>query len=132
MRNDAILLHCTEYAQDDPRIDVLWLYGSRAKGTAQPDSDYDLAVAFNQFPSDPWEERLQPEQLAMDWADKLAVADATVSVVDINHIPVPLAYSIVTTGEVLLAKNRLRQVREENRISSMWELDYLYHQQRYG
>lgn len=132
MRNDAILQHCTEYAQDDPRIDVLWLYGSRAKGTAQPDSDCDLAVAFNQFPRDAWQQRLQPEQLAMDWADKLAVADNTLSVVDINHIPVPLAYSIVTTGQVLLAKNRLRQIREENRISSMWELDYLYHRQRYG
>ena len=27
-------------------IEVVWLYGSRATGQEQPDSDFDLAIAF--------------------------------------------------------------------------------------
>ena len=29
-----IIDRCTEFAKANPNIDVLWLYGSRAKGTA--------------------------------------------------------------------------------------------------
>lgn len=119
-------------AQADARIDVLWLYGSRAKGTAQPDSDYDLAVAFNTFPKDAWDKRLQPEQLAMEWADALGLGERQLSVVDINHIPLTLAYAIIGSGKVLSAPNSLRLAREENRITSMWELDHVYHKRCYG
>lgn len=121
-----------QFAEADPRIDVLWLYGSQAKGTATEYSDYDFAVAFNTFPVDEWEKRLQPELLARQWADQLNQNHHKISVVDINHIPLPLAYSVISTGQVLLAKNTLRQAIEENRISSMWELDYLYHKKTYG
>src|SRR5690606_30645959 len=121
-----------QLAQSDPRIAVLWLYGSRAKGTARADSDYDLAVAFNSIPEDDWEKRLQPELLALDWADKLAVDSDHISVADINHIPLPLAYAVITTGKVLLAKDKLRLAREENRITSMGELDHNYHKRHYG
>lgn len=119
-------------AEADARIDVLWLYGSRAKGTEQPDSDYDLAVAFNTFPKGAWDKRLQPEQLAMDWSDALGLGERQLSVVDINHIPLTLAYTIICTGKVLTAPNTLRLAREENRITSMWELDHAYHKRCYG
>ena len=33
-------------AKKHPDIEVLWLYGSRARNTATETSDYDLAVAF--------------------------------------------------------------------------------------
>lgn len=121
-----------QLAKADERVAVLWLYGSRAKGPASEHSDYDFAVAFNTFPDDDWEKRLQPELLAQSWADQLGQEYRRISVVDINHVPLPLAYSIITTGQVLLSKNTLRQAIEENRISSMWEIDYLYHKKRYG
>lgn len=130
--NDEIIQSCIRLAQENSLVDVLWLYGSRAKGNANADSDYDLAVAFNRFPKDEWEKRLQPENLAIEWAEKLGLSSDQLSVVDINHIPLPLAYSITTTGKVLLVRDSLRLVREENRISSMWEIDYLYHRQHYG
>lgn len=130
--NDEIIQSCIRLAQENPLVDVLWLYGSRAKGNANADSDYDLAVAFNHFPKDEWEKRLQPENLAIEWTEKLGLSSDQLSVVDINHIPLPLAYSITTTGKVLLVRDSLRLVREENRISSMWEIDYLYHRQHYG
>jgi len=122
----------TELARNDSRVDVLWLYGSRAKGTAEPESDWDLAVAFNRFPESPLEQRLQPELLALHWAETLGVSSDRISVIDINHVPLPLAYAAVTSGKVLLAKDALRLAREELRVTSMWELDHEYHRRSYG
>lgn len=35
-----------EWAERTTEVKELWLFGSRAKGTARPDSDVDLAVAL--------------------------------------------------------------------------------------
>jgi predicted nucleotidyltransferase len=132
MSPDVVIQQCIAFAKSDARLDVLWLYGSRAKGNAQEHSDYDFAVAFRYPEAASLRQRIEPELLAMEWADKLGLADHILSVVDINHLPLPLAYSIISTGKVLLTKDTLRQVREENRINSMWEIDYLYHRRHYG
>jgi predicted nucleotidyltransferase len=83
---DNIIEKLIALATSDARIDVLWLYGSQAKGTANEHSDYDLAVAFNLFPEDAWDKRLQPELLAFDWIDALGWPENRLSVADINHI----------------------------------------------
>lgn len=121
-----------ELARQEPTVDVLWLYGSRAKGGARPDSDYDLAVAFNRFADDRWERRLQSELLAQRWSDAMGVGEGVLSVVDINLAPLPLAFAVVTQGRALLVKDSLRLAREENRITSMWEVDHEYHKRHYG
>lgn len=128
----AVLDEIIGLARDDRRVAVMWLYGSRAKGTATADSDYDLAVAFGSFPEDSWERRLQPELLAMDWADALGVAEEALSIIDINHVPLPLAHAVITTGQVIFVRDRLRLAREENRVTSMWELDHQHHRHHYG
>lgn len=130
--DDEVLARLTEMAHRDPQIAVLWLYGSRAKGMATAQSDYDLAVAFREPFRDPLERRLRPELLAQTWQDHLSLSDELLSVVDINIAPVPLAMSIVRTGRELCVNDPLRLAREENRISSMWELDYEYHRRQFG
>ena len=132
MLRDAVIRKVIQMAEQNPNIDVLWMYGSRAKLTAQESSDYDFAVAFNSMPLNAWDKRLQSELLALDWCENLQLPENKISVADINHIPLPLAMSIITTGKVLLVKNSLRLAREENRITSMWEIDYRYHFQHYG
>ncbi|MDV7400847.1 hypothetical protein RZS08_56040, partial [Arthrospira platensis SPKY1] len=72
------------------------------------------------------------EILTLDWCESLKLPEKKISVADINHVPLPLAMSIITTGKALLIKNSLRLAREENRITSMWEIDYRYHLQHYG
>ncbi len=129
---NKLLKSIIQLASREPIIAVLWLYGSRAKGRANPQSDYDLAAAFTTFPDDSWSKRLQPELLAMRWADSLGLDTDKLSVVDINHIPLPLAYSIINSGELLMVKDPVRLAREENRITGMWELDHQYHRKRYG
>ncbi|QEY59746.1 nucleotidyltransferase domain-containing protein [Pseudomonas sp. C27(2019)] len=127
-----IINQCISFAQNDPDIAVLWLYGSQAKGTASAHSDYDFAIAFSVFKKDPWQQRLRPELLAEKWAEQLGVPSQKISIVDINQIPLPLAFSIISSGKVVLSKNTMRLIKEEQRISSMWEIDYQYHRRHYG
>jgi len=127
-----ILRGLAELAARDDDIAVLWLYGSRAKGTANEDSDYDLAVAFRNFEKDALQRRLRPQLLAQAWRDELGLAEQQLSIVDINLVPLPLAHAVIRTGRVLLASDKLRLIREEQRITSMWEIDHQYHQRHYA
>ncbi|WP_300274554.1 nucleotidyltransferase domain-containing protein [Halomonas sp.] len=129
---DTLLEALTDMARREPSVAVLWLYGSHAKGTATAQSDIDLAVAFRDFEQDPLERRLRPELLAQAWQDALGLEAERLSMVDINLAPLPLAHAVIRTGRVLQANDRLRLAREENRITSMWELDHLYHQQQFA
>ncbi|MFW6346253.1 MAG: type VII toxin-antitoxin system MntA family adenylyltransferase antitoxin, partial [Halomonas sp.] len=121
-----------DLAAEENDIAVLWLYGSRAKGTDSVESDFDLAVAFYDFPQDPLERRLRPELLAQAWQDRLGLPPEQLSIVDINLAPLPLAHIVIRTGRVLHVSDRLRLIREENRITSMWELDHQYHQRHFA
>ena len=113
-------------ASSNPQVQVLWLYGSRAKGTAGPSSDWDLAVAFDPVKqSGPLgaalENRLRPELLALEWQRALGLAEGKLSVVDINQAPIPLAFAIVDANRVLFCRDLGRRLREEARIMSQME-----------
>ncbi len=109
-----------ELAQEDEDIVILWLYGSRGDGRNNSNSDYDLAVAFRKFPSDEAVRQLRPQLLAIDWRKALKVPESTLSIVDINLAPIPLAVNVVETSRVLLSKDDLRLINEENRIAGLW------------
>ena len=116
-------------AKAESDISVLWLYGSRARGTYSAQSDYDLAVAYDTFLSDPLEARLRPELLALEWQDKLGIE---LSVLDINKAPLPLAFTVINDDVALYVRDGLRKCMEEKRIMSMWELDYQYSRKHYA
>jgi len=116
MNEKAIIKTIIRLAAADNNIAVAWLHGSRAKGCARPNSDFDLAMAFNAFPSDPQEERLQPELLSQDWADALGLADEYISVVDITHIPIQLAMSIIEFGQPIQVNNETRLIPERTEL----------------
>jgi predicted nucleotidyltransferase len=118
-----------QLAKADESVEVLWLYGSRARGSARQDSDYDLAVAFKTYIDDALEARLRPELLAMDWQKALNI---DLSIVDINQASIPLAYTVVMDNCLLLSKNSLRHMTEEQKIMSKWELDHCYHKKHFG
>lgn len=122
LKSQLILL-----AKDNDAVELLWLYGSYAKGSAHDNSDIDLAVAFKTWEKDVIERRLRPELLALDWQNTLNLPQAKLSIVDINLAPIPLAMSVLKTGELWLCKNGYRQAQELQRIMSKW--DYLYHYQ---
>lgn len=118
-----------QLAQEDASIELLWLYGSYAKGTAHKQSDIDLAVIFKIWEQDVIERRLRPELLALKWQQELKLKAGMISVLDMNSTPIPIAMSVLQSGQLLLCKNFSRQLQEQQRIMSKWEIDYLYHYQ---
>jgi predicted nucleotidyltransferase len=114
-----------ELAKKNADIAIVWLYGSRAKGTANINSDYDLAVAFKTFiKDDPLEKRLRPECLALDWQRALGLHDFQLSIVDINQAPIPLAWEIIEPDCVLYCGDESRLWQETQRIQSRMEIDF--------
>lgn len=116
-------------ASEHEDIEVLWLYGSRARGTETTESDWDLAVAFKEFEREDWTRRLKPELLAMEWREAVGGGIA-VSIADINQVSSPLAYSIIQDNTVWYCSNSLRLHKEEQRIWSMWE-EYRYEHEKH-
>lgn len=104
-------------AAENGMIDALWLYGSQVKGNADENSDYDLAIAFAQNGKEKAE--YYHDELAEMWSVKTA---EPISIVDINKIPTPLAYSIIEEGSVIFCRSSLRVHAEQTRIWSLWEL----------
>jgi predicted nucleotidyltransferase len=118
-----------QLTKKDKNIELLWLYGSYAKGTAHKNSDIDLAVIFKTWEKEPIKRRLRPELLALKWQNKLKLAEGELSILDMNIAAIPIAMSVLKSGELWVSKNISRQFQEQQRIMSKWELDYLYHYQ---
>lgn len=105
---------------------AVWLYGSRARGDHHPESDFDLAVAFTRWITDPLERRLRPELLAQEWQHQLGLGEEMLSVVDLAIAPIPLGWSILSQGVLLVDLDWDTRLRQESRILSRWEIDYLH------
>lgn len=127
-----ILAKIIQLAKANTDIAVLWLYGSRSQGTSHAHSDYDLAIAFEIFIQDPWQRRIRPEELRIDWSQVLECPIELISIIDINTVPIPLAWEVISKGKPIWVKDSDRLMQEENRISSCYDLDVCYHRNRYG
>jgi predicted nucleotidyltransferase len=125
---EKLKIQLIQLAKAHENIELLWLYGSHARGNAHAKSDIDLAVAFKVWESDVIERRLRPELLALEWQNKLNLNEGRLSILDITNAPIPIAMSVLQNGE-FFSKNKSRQLQEQQRIMSIWEIDYLYHYQ---
>ena len=123
---DVTLGAIRRLAMVQEEIAALWLYGSRARGEHHDASDFDLAVAFTTWLNDPLERRLRPELLALEWQQALGMSEDMLSVVDLAIAPIPLGWSILDQGRLLLDRHPQIRMRQESRILSRWEIDYLH------
>jgi predicted nucleotidyltransferase len=126
-KSDKILDHIIKQAKLDDDISIIWLYGSRAKGTARQDSDFDIAIAFNNFTLSQFDKAIRPQEYALLWNSELNLPEKTISVVDINTIPSYLAVNVVEYGKALLNKDILREMKETQRIYSQFEYEMITH-----
>lgn len=127
----AVLQQIEQLAKQHADIAAVWLYGSRSQGRARQDSDYDLAIAFNDFSLDTLARYLRPQTLALDWAALLHLPEQQVSLVDINQVPIYLAYQIIDTGQLIYSDGSARAWQEISRINSLFEYQ-MREQQREG
>lgn len=112
-----ILSQLQVLASSCSEIEVLWLYGSQAKGTATQESDFDLAVALTNAGNHELSSNLL-EDLKERWSQ---LTRQTVSIIDINRAPIPLAVNVIQEGLVLTCRSSLRLHSEQARIWSLWE-----------
>ncbi len=113
-------------------IEVIWLFGSQAKGTAHSQSDIDLAIAFKNFNLSELDKKLRPQELTLILSEQLNLPDGKLSIIDINTVPVYLALNVVEYGRVIYSKNSSREFKETQRIYSQYEFEMIEHkQQRY-
>ena len=108
-------------------IEVIWLYGSQAKGTAHSQSDIDLAIAFKNFNLSELDRKLRPQELSLIWSEQLNLPDGKLSIIDINTVPVYLAFNVVEYGRVIYSKNSTREFKETQRIFSKYEFEMIEH-----
>ena len=107
----------TEHLRSVDGLAVAWLYGSRARRDHSENSDYDIAIAVNNFEQSYADRRLLPETIAIDLNQQLNIP---VQVVDINLTPIPLAINVIEDGTPLLIIDELRYCREISRIEGLW------------
>lgn len=113
-----IFTRLVELARLTPEIEVLWLYGSHAKGTAHEQSDIDLAIKVPYTLAMP---ELFAEELALEWQSALQLSEHRLSVVAINRAPAALAFNIIEYGKVLLCTNQYEYMQIVPRIYSKYE-----------
>ncbi|MBE9542875.1 MAG: nucleotidyltransferase domain-containing protein [Proteobacteria bacterium] len=103
--------------KNEPRIDLAYIFGSRAAGKEGPISDYDIAVLFSE-PYTPG----QRYELAHKLKKKLMTDQ--VDLVVLNHAPVELRYAVIATGTILYEVSLEVRVEYEALTLSLYG-DYL-------
>ena len=87
---------------------AVYLYGSRARGTASPESDVDLGVFLRSAPPPSLHSVARDLEGALERAVKIPV-----EVVVLNAAPADLVHRVLRDGVLLLDRNRSARIRFE-------------------
>lgn len=97
-----------------PEVGLLYLFGSRADGSAGPYSDYDFAVLLDR----------QPEKatLRCNLASELCwqLETSRVDLVLLQDAPIELAFAVISQGEILYERDVNTRVEFEARIMGLY------------
>lgn len=115
----------TDVLGTDANVVAVYLFGSRARGTARAESDVDLGVVYRSSPA--------PTLLAQPFeaqARLSAELRAPVDLVVMNTAPVDLIHRILRDGELVLEADRSRRIAFEVQARNQY-FDLLPILQRY-
>jgi predicted nucleotidyltransferase len=87
---------------------AVYLYGSRARGTASPESDVDLGVLLRSAPPPSLHGVARDLEAAVERAVKVPV-----EVVVLNSAPADLVHRVLRDGVLLLERDRAARIRFE-------------------
>ena len=107
----------TEVVLQRAEAQFAYLFGSRAAGTARPDSDADIAVMLDRDLS-----LHEHQRLAIDLADAFGVGE--VDLIELRAAPLELRGRVVQEGRLIFVADGAARVRFEVETRSMY-FDYL-------
>lgn len=102
--NTTDLANCIQHTLDSHPVDLAYLFGSHARGTADAESDVDVAVLAS-----PDLSRDARRCLRMDITMALTKAlgmDAKVDVIVLQDVPVLLQYNVIRGGQPVFGPDR--------------------------
>lgn len=115
-----------EFAKNKP-IEVIYLFGSRAKGEMKPLSDYDFAVLFDDSINS--SERFDLKLELIVFFSHLFATDS-VDVLDLNSAPVAFRYEAIQPRADIYTKSKIK--RDEFEFKTVKEfLDRVYYIKRH-
>ncbi|MBI5358074.1 nucleotidyltransferase domain-containing protein [Candidatus Amesbacteria bacterium] len=97
MLTDNQKLAIREYLQNKP-VEVLYLFGSQATGTARPDSDYDFGAIFSN------ESSLDNRLKLMAFLSNLLKNDH-IDVLDLKKVPIRFQYEAIFPRDIIFVRN---------------------------
>lgn len=115
---DTFLASLVDEITQHVEVDAIYLYGSRAKGTARDDSDWDIAVLYTHFEPDVFERAVRPQML--EWQLEKRFPQHDIQVVDLRGVPIYLQFNIIQ-GKRLYNRGTAQVPRVENAIISDYE-----------
>ena len=110
-----------ETRAENEGITAAWLFGSVARGTAQPASDVDVAILYQEAPLRTLAGIGRVFGLEEDLAEATGLP---VQIVDLNHAPVDLIVRVLRDGKLLVDRVPLRRIDFEVRSrNEFWDLE---------
>lgn len=109
-------------------VSAVWLFGSRARGAARPDSDVDVGVLWSTEPSDREGTSYPPEVHVA--GDLEAILGLPAQVVAMDRAPADLVHRVLRDGELVYEGDRSHRIRFEVRARNEY-FDLLPHLRRY-
>lgn len=100
-------------------VRVAYLFGSRARGTARPDSDLDIAVIYADD-AGPEQREILRRQVVAALTDALGSVGERADVVDLERAPSEIAFAAICATR-LLARTDAERVRHEVRIARRYD-----------
>ncbi|MBL7072247.1 MAG: nucleotidyltransferase domain-containing protein [Candidatus Omnitrophica bacterium] len=91
------------------KVKLAYLFGSRVKGNASEQSDFDIAVLFKKEPCDP----LALKEIARLSSDLSKFFPSKVDIVSLHYAPLLLKYEITAHNFLLYCKNEMDRIRFE-------------------
>lgn len=87
-----------------PELEICALIGSRARGDAHPDSDWDFAIQWAKAPNDTWSTLTQTETLRLDLANWLSVPAEGIDLVELPTAGLAMRAAVAEEGLPLVTR----------------------------
>ena len=99
---------------------MAYLFGSRGKKGARPDSDLDIAIGYAPASSPAARERTRREVMAA-LADALGRLGERADLLDLARAGSAVGFEAIRTGTVILARSELERIRLEASVARRYD-----------